>query len=92
MTLLPSLLPLQSLVVAYSQLRAAMFEGSGAGAGPLQRLRYEARPRCVLLGAASGDTELLLALDPLADKAEAAAVAARLGMWLAARHDQLFSL
>lgn len=40
----------------------------------------------------SGDTELFLALDPLADKSEAAGLAARLGMWLLARHDQLFSL
>lgn len=41
----------QPLIVAYSQLRAAMFEGSAGGAGPLQRLRCEARPRFVLLGA-----------------------------------------
>lgn len=42
---------LQAIVVAYSQLRAAMFEGSTVASGPLQRLRYEARPRFVLLGA-----------------------------------------
>lgn len=41
---------------------------------------------------ATADTELVLALDPLADKQEAAAVCSRLGMWLNARHDQLFSL
>jgi len=44
------------------------------------------------LPAVTGETELYLALDPLADKAEAAGVAGRLGMWLFARHDQLFSL
>ncbi len=42
---------LQAITVAYSQLRAAMFEGSTVASGPLQRLRYEARPRFVLLGA-----------------------------------------
>ena len=45
-----------------------------------------------LPAAVTGDTELFLALDPLTDKAEAAGVAGRLGMWLLARHDQLFSL
>ncbi|PRW21034.1 SAND-like isoform X1 [Chlorella sorokiniana] len=82
----------QPITVAYSQLRAAMFEGSAGSGGPLQRLRFEARPRVTLLGAVTGDTELYLALDPLTDKAEAAGVAGRLGMWLFARHDQLFSL
>ena len=40
----------QPIIVAYSQLRAAMFEGSSSSTGPLQRLRFEARPRFVLLG------------------------------------------
>lgn len=166
----------QAIIVAYSQLRAAMYEGSTVGSAPLQRLRYEARPRFVLLGAgglgpgappapapparaqlalhgratglpamaadpacclrggvggrgfphgrphcatcsravhaafgathaqlhpgpapalpaaAGPDTELFLACDPLADPGEAASLASRLGMWLHARHDQLFSL
>ncbi|KAL4420703.1 hypothetical protein ABPG75_010359 [Micractinium tetrahymenae] len=82
----------QAIVVAYSQLRAAMFESSTVGSGPLQRLRYEARPRFVLLGAVNPETELYLTCDPLADQAEAAALASRLGMWLHSRHDQLFSL
>ncbi|KAI7836031.1 hypothetical protein COHA_010062 [Chlorella ohadii] len=82
----------QAITVAYSQMRAAMFDGSAGSGGPLQRLRFEARPRFTLLGAVTGETELYLALDPLADKAEAAGVAGRLGMWLFARHDQLFSL
>jgi hypothetical protein len=105
-----------------------MFESSASGNGPLQRLRFEARPRFVLLGAGrqhpgwhwhaspfnltysvatdanmlhtvpslpcavSADTELYLAFDPLTDKAEAAGVCSRLGMWLHARHDQLFGL
>lgn len=50
--------PLQPITVAYSQMRAAMFEGSAGSGGPLQRLRFEARPRFTLLGAgASGGGE-----------------------------------
>ena len=47
---------------------------------------------CCLPFAVSADTELYLAFDPLTDKAEAAGVCSRLGMWLHARHDQLFGL
>lgn len=36
------------------------------------------------------ETELYLTLDPLADKAAAAALAERLAAWLRARHDDLF--
>lgn len=42
---------LQAITVAYSQMRAAMFDGSAGSGGPLQRLRFEARPRFTLLGA-----------------------------------------
>lgn len=79
-------------MAAYSQLRAAMFGSSGGASGPLQRLRFEVRPRFVLLGAVSGEAELYLACDPLTDRSEAAGVCSRLGMWLRSRHDQLFSL
>lgn len=47
-------IPLQLITVAYSQTRAAMFEGSGGSGGPLQRLRFEARSRFTLLGAGAG--------------------------------------
>lgn len=55
----------QSFVVAYSQLRASMFESSAGGNGPLQRLRFESRPRFVLLGSGRrepGGSGLLLFL------------------------------
>lgn len=45
-------------MVAYGQLRAAMFEGAAAGGGPLQRLRYEARTRFVLFASASTGARL----------------------------------
>jgi hypothetical protein len=87
---------LQAVVVAYSQLRASMFDSAGeraAAAGapaPMQRLRYEARQRFVLLASASPEAELYLTLDPLADKLAAAALHDRLLAWLRARHDELF--
>ncbi|EFN50835.1 hypothetical protein CHLNCDRAFT_141799 [Chlorella variabilis] len=62
----------QSIIVAYSQLRASMFESSTGAAGPLQLLRFERRSRFVILGAVSAETELYMAFDPLTDKAEAA--------------------
>lgn len=49
-------------------------------------------PSLILPAAVGLDTELFLACDPLTEQAEAAALASRLGMWLHARHDQLFSL
>ena len=51
-----------------------------------------ALPPALLPCAVSADTELYLAFDPLTDKVEAAGVCSRLGMWLHARHDQLFGL
>ena len=84
---------LQPIMVAFSQLRAGMFEhGDRTAASPLQRLRYEARPRFVLLAAATPESELYLALDPLTDKAEAEGVQRQLAAWLRSRHDLLFQL
>lgn len=84
---------LQAVVVAYSQLRASMFEPAGerlTAGGPLQRLRYEARSRFVLLASATSEAELYLTLDPLADKHTAVSLHERLGAWLRARHEELF--
>lgn len=82
----------QYLVVGYSQMRASMFEQGGERVlGPLQQLRYEARERCTLVGAASAEAELFVALDPLVERVEALTLCAKLGRWLSGRHDQLFS-
>ena len=85
----------QAVVVAYSQLRAAMYDSAGelaasSGGGPVQRLRYEARQRFVLLATVTPEAELYLTLDPLVDKLAAAALHDRLAAWLQGRHEELF--
>ena len=58
--------------------------------GLARRLRYEVRPRFVLLGSVAPDIELYLAMDPLTNEAEATSISSTLADWLRARHDLLF--
>jgi hypothetical protein len=82
---------LQTIVAAYSQLRASMFEqGSERAIGPLQRLRFEARRRHCYLASAGIEAELYLTFDPVVDKMAALRICGALHGWLRGRLDQLF--
>jgi len=77
--------------VAYSQLRAAMFDHSGEHVqGPLQTLRYESRKNFSLIVLSGTGSELYLVLDCLVEKAEAVKAASEVLRSLANRHDALF--
>ena len=58
--------------------------------GPLQRLRYEARPQFSVLASLGPAWELFVAFDALATKAEAFDIYNGLAGWLAGRLDVLF--
>lgn len=77
--------------MAYSQLRAAMFDHSGEHVqGPLQTLRYEARKKFSLLALSGTGSELYLVLDCFVEKAEAVKAASEVLRSLVNRHDALF--
>ena len=83
----------RDVIVAYSQIRAAMFDHGGEhaqGFAPLQTLRYESRPRFSLVALSSPVTELYLAMDPLVGKAEAVRAGGEVLRLLGTRHDELF--
>ncbi|KAL4517910.1 hypothetical protein Ndes2526B_g02305 [Nannochloris sp. 'desiccata'] len=81
----------RDIIVAYSQLRAAMFDHSGEHVqGPLQTLRYEARKKFSLLALSGTGSELYLVLDCFVEKAEAVKAASEVLRSLVNRHDALF--
>ena len=82
----------RDVIVAYSQLRAGMFDHAGEHvAGPLQTLRFEARREFGVLALSGPDAELFVAMDPLVGKGEAARAGGALLRWLRSRHAELFS-
>lgn len=82
---------LQEVLVAYSQIRAAMFDHAGEyGAGPLQTLRYELRPSFALIALSGTDAELYLVLEPLVDKPTAVRTAGELARALKEQHSEFF--
>lgn len=82
---------LQEIVLAYSQVRAGMFDHAGEHvAGPLQTFRYEARTRFIVLAFSGADAELYLTFDPLVGKAEAVRAGARVQSWLQSRNSEWF--
>lgn len=81
----------QDIVVAYSQVRAAMFDRAGERtAGPMQNLRYEARDRFVLVASASSEHELFIVLDALVVKEDAFRICSGVHSLLRRQHGELF--
>lgn len=55
----------REIIVAYSQMRAAMFDHARErGVGPLQRYRYEVRKDYCLAASIGSEAEIFVALDP----------------------------
>lgn len=83
----------RDIIVAYSQMRANMFDHAGERmAGPLQNLRYEARGKFVLMASTTTEAELYLVLDALTNKEEAITICSKLHAWLKQQHSELFQI
>jgi len=78
-------------VVAYSQLRAGMFDHAGEHViGPLQTFRCEVRKEFVVVALSGAEAELYATFNPLVSKVEAARVGTDLLKTLQSRHNELF--
>lgn len=89
----PQGLPLmQSIIVGYGQLRAAMYDHSRErGVGAMQRFRFERRSLFSLAGLVGAESEVFVAFDQDMHSAEAAALVSKLLGWLRDRtHILLF--
>jgi hypothetical protein len=77
--------------VAYSQLRASMFDSAqDRSASPPQQLRYEARSHFSVLAIVGRAWELYAAFGVLTAKEEAFEISHSLAGWLASRQALLF--
>lgn len=77
--------------VAYSQLRASMFDHAGEHvSGPLQTCRVEKRKNCTIVAFSSQESELYMTFDPGVKKNEAVVVATELHKWLQSQHALFF--
>lgn len=83
---------LQDIMIAYGQLRAAMFNEQTAepSSVPVQSLRYELRSKFAVVGMASGDAELYIAMSTLSPKSVAVKAAGELARKLRTRHADCF--
>ena len=79
-------------MIAYGQLRAAMFNEQTAepSSVPVQSLRYELRSKFAVVGMASGEAELYITMSTLSPKCAAVKAAGELARRLRTRHADCF--
>lgn len=78
-------------MLAFSQLRAALYDRGSEVDGPIASMRVEERPGLTVAGLLRREGELLAAFDGLTDAEEAAARCNRLIPWLRSQHMSWFA-